>query len=342
MSQLPKSERPRAQATEVSYELHTLGWKAFQSLCTTILGETWGQTIQGFFDSHDGGRDGAFYGKWNDISGNSFEGSFTVQCKFTAKADRQLSLTDLSAELENAARLAEKGLARNYFLLTNARLTGVAEEKIRRAFLDLPGVEAFAAYGVDRISQIIRDSPRLRMLVPRIYGLGDLSRILDERSHEQAREILSSLGEDLSKFVITDAYRRSARALVDHGFVLLLGEPACGKSTIAAALALGALDEWGCGTFKVRGAGDFVTHSNPHEPKQFFWVDDAFGATQLDWSSVSEWNQAFAHMNAAIRRGARVLFTSRDYIYQGARSYLKESALPIFRESHVVIKELVG
>ena len=81
------------------------------------------------------------------------------------------------------------------------------------------------------------------MLVPRVYGLGDLSQIFDERAYDQAREILSALGDDLAKIVITEAYQHSAKALVEHGFVLLLGEPACGKSTIAAALAVGALDE---------------------------------------------------------------------------------------------------
>ncbi len=38
------------------------------------------------------------------------------------------------------------------------------------------------------------------MLVPRVYGLGDLSQILDERAYSQAREILSALGDDLGKF----------------------------------------------------------------------------------------------------------------------------------------------
>lgn len=332
-----QTKRSKVHATEVSYELHTLGWKAFQNLCVTITSEVWGQTVQSFFDSHDGGRDGAFHGKWKPKDRETFEGSFAAQCKFTAKADTQLRLADLKDELNKAKRLAACGLSDNYFLFTNARLTGVAEEKIREAFQQITGIKQFAAYGVDRIAHIIRESSRLRMLVPRVYGLGDLSQILDERAHCQAKEILSALGDDLAKFVITEAYQRSTNALVEHGFVLLLGEPACGKSTIAAALAVGALDEWGCSTFKVRDADDFVAHSNPHEPKQFFWVDDAFGATQFDWASAAAWNRVFPHMQAAIRRGARVLFTSRDYIYRAAREYLKESALPMLRESQVVI-----
>ena len=199
------------------------------------------------------------------------------------------------------------------------------------------GVKAFKAYGSERISGIIRESSRLRMLVPRVYGLGDLSQILDERACDQAREILTALGDDLAKFVITDAYQRSARALLEHGFVLLLGEPACGKSTIAAALAVGALDNWGCSTFKVRNAEELIAHSNPNEPKQFFWVDDAFGATQFDSSSAAAWNTAFPHLHAAIKRGARVLFTSRDYIYNAALHHLKESAFPVIKESQVII-----
>jgi len=326
----------KVQANEVTYELHSLGWKAFQNLCATITSEIWGQTIQTFFDSQDGGRDGAFNGEWIKKNGESFTGSFTAQCKFTAKVDALIKLSDLNEEVEKAERLAQKGLADNYVLFSNAKLTGSNEERIRKKFESIPEIKNCSIYGSERICQIIKESPRLRMLVPRIYGLGDLSQILDARAYEQAEEILSSLGEDLGKFIITDAYRQSAKSLVEHGFILLLGEPMCGKSTIAAALAMGALDEWGCSTIKVLDADDFVKHSNPHE-KQLFWVDDAFGATQFDWSCTVNWNRVFPHINAALHRGAKVIFTSRDYVYKAAKRCLKESALPVMKESQVVI-----
>ena len=327
----------KVQATnEINYELYSLGWKAFQDLCATITGEIWGQVIQEFFGSRDGGRDGAFHGKWVKSSGESFEGKFTVQCKFTAKANKSLKLSGLKDELSKAKRLNEKGLADVYILFSNSHLTGENEEIIRKAFEEESGIKYFSAYGCERISQIIHESPRLRMLVPRVYGLGDLSQILDERAYEQAREILSSLGDDLAKFVITDAYKQSAKALVEHGFVLLLGEPACGKSTIAAELAVGALDEWKCSTIKIIDANDFVKHSNPHE-KQLFWIDDAFGSTQFDWSTSGAWNRVFPHINAVIKKGSKVIFTSRDYIYKAAKRHLKESALPVMKESQVVI-----
>lgn len=326
----------KVQAREVNYELHSLGWKAFQNLCLTIMGEILGQNIQTFSDSHDGGRDGAFYGTWKQETDGSFDGDFTAQCKFTTKPDKRLRFSDLKDDFIKAKRLAKRGLANNYILFTNYFLTGSNEEKIRLEFEAIPGITKFTVYGCERISQFIRESPRLRMLVPRVYGLGDLSQILDERAYEQAREILSGLGDDLAKFVITDAYWQSTKALIKHGFVLLLGDPACGKSTIAATLAIGAFDNWRCSTVKVRDANDFVRHSNPNE-KQFFWVDDAFGTTQIDLDCTSAWNRSFPHIDAAIRRGAKVLFTSRNYIYNAAKQILKSSALPILNESQVVI-----
>ena len=326
------------QAGQITYALHSLGWKAFQSLCVTITAEVWGQTVTSFADTNDGGRDGAFQGVWSTKQGESFSGNFTIQAKFSAKESKSITLSELDDEFEKAESLAEKGLATTYILMTNTVLSGTNEKKIRAKFEAINGLVYFAAYGPTRISQMIHEHSRLRMLVPRVYGLGDLSQILDERAYRQSQDILSSLGDDLSKFVITQPYQASAHALTKHGFVLLLGEPACGKSTIAAALALGALDRWDCSTIKIVSPDEFITHSNPDEKKQFFWVDDAFGVTQLDWSATVGWNKVFPHVQAAIKKGARVVFTSRDYLYRSAREHLKSTAFPLLVESQVVIK----
>ena len=107
-----------------------------------------------------------------------------------------------------------------------------------------------ATFGSTWISQQIRENRRLRMLVPRVYGLGDLSQILDERAYAQARAILESLREDLAKVVVTDAYQKAAEALDKHSFVLLVGEPAAGRAYfIALLLAMavtGPMERPGC------------------------------------------------------------------------------------------------
>lgn len=325
-----------AQSGFVSYELHTLGWKAFQDLCGTILSEVLGQTFQTFSPGKDGGRDGAFQGAWKTQDGIDLKGSFTAQCKFTTSKDSSLSLSILTDDIRKAYSLSQVGLSDNYILMTNYKVTGSTDEKVKKAFAAV-GIQNCLLFGHEKISQFITESPRLRRLVPRVYGLGDLSQILDERSYAQAEQLLLSLQDDLAKFVPTEAYRKSAKALSRHGFVLLLGEPASGKSIIAATLALSAADEWQCTTLKVDTAASFKDHWNPHDPRQFFWVDDAFGTTQYQAELVQEWNRKFPELHAAIKKGARVAFTSRDYIYRKAKHDLKNSAFPLLRESQVII-----
>lgn len=321
---------------EAAYNLHSLGWHSFQQLCLTVTREILGQTVESFLDSNDGGRDGAFTGTWTPRGGETLSGRFVIQCKFTSKEGNNLRASDLSDEVEKARRLVEKGLCDAYVLLTNAGISGAEAEKIEAAYKAV-GVKSVLPYGSTWICQQLQESKRLRMLVPRVYGLGDLSQILDDRAYGQARALLASLRDDLSKIVVTSAYKRAAAALDQHGFVLLIGEPAAGKTTIASLLAMAALDQWNAFTLKLDEPGKVVDHWNPDEPAQFFWVDDAFGVSQYESLLVHGWNHRFAQIKAMLKKGAKVVMTSRDYIYNRARKDLKESAFPLLRESQVVI-----
>src|SRR5262249_16341575 len=160
-------------------------------LCLTVTREILGQTVESFLDSNDGGRDGAFAGTWTPRGAETLSGRFVIQCKFTCKKESNLHLSDLSDELEKAKRLVAQGRCDNYVLLTNAGISGTEAEKIEAAFKAV-GAKNVLIYGSTWICQQIRDSKRLRMLVPRVYGLGDLSQILDERAYAQARALLAS------------------------------------------------------------------------------------------------------------------------------------------------------
>lgn len=99
------------------FALHTLGWRAFQDLCAVVLREVWGQSVHSFADSNDGGRDGAFYGTWQqpaDTTGvqDLPVGPFVLQCKHTKKADATLSPSDLDDEFDKAQALVRRGCAR--------------------------------------------------------------------------------------------------------------------------------------------------------------------------------------------------------------------------------------
>ena len=222
--------------------------------------------------------------------------------------------------------------------MTNASIRGPVDEELRQRFTALRGVKNFLSFDGNWIASQIRENQRLRTLVPRVYGLGDLTEILDERVYEQASAILSWFGDDLERFVITDAHRRSIAALHDKRFVFLLGDPGSGKSTIAAALALAAADEWKSRVIKIQNAEDFKNHWNPKESNQFFWIDDAFGQTQYERDQTLQWNCNSNFLQTALKREARMIFTSRTYIYKAAVRNLKDSLLPLLRDSQVVIE----
>jgi energy-coupling factor transporter ATP-binding protein EcfA2 len=318
------------------YDLYRLGWNSFQQLCHTILREVFGQTVQSFLDSNDAGRDGAFAGSWMPTAGQKLRGKFVIQCKFSSKANHSLTKTDIANEIPKVQKLVADGCCDVYVLMTNAGISGKQEAIIKAEFIKA-GTKHVLILGRTWIEAQIKESTRLRILVPRLYGLGDLSQILDERAYAHARAVLESLRDELAKVVITDAYRKAVKSLEEHRFVLLIGEPAAGKTTIASMLAIAAADKWKSSVLKLDEPGNVVTHWNPDEPAQFFWIDDAFGVTQYETTLVHRWNHSLVQIEAMVRRGAMIVMTSRNYIYERARHDLKESAFPLLSESQVVI-----
>lgn len=321
--------------TGLSFNYASLGWKAFQDLCVTVATEMFGMTVETFLPTRDGGRDGAFQGRL-PVDGVKKTSSCTIQCKFTSDSTSVLRVSDLSDELPKISRLAKKGLADTYVLMTNARVTGVVAEAVRAKVL-ARGSTVFLVYGPDRLDHFIRESRRLRALVPRLYGLGDLGEILDERAYSQAQAVLESMREDLDRFVLTDAYGRAVRSLSDHRFVLLLGEPAAGKSMIASALAIASVDMWDCRAVRADTAALFREHWNPEDPNQFVWVDDAFGTTQFRADFADEWNRVLPELKAALHAGTRIAMTSRSYIWRAAEAQLKVGLFPPLATHQVIV-----
>nr|WP_250255130.1 hypothetical protein [Chryseobacterium sp. Marseille-Q3244] len=226
----------------IKYELHRLGWHDFQQLCLTIAREILGQTVSNFLDTNDAGMDGAFSGTWKQKDNEDLKGNFIIQCKFTNKVQSNLKLSELADEFAKIERLVSEGRCDCYILMTNAGVSGQFELSYAKKIEKL-GVKKWRIFGSDWICNQITENNRLRALVPRIYGLGDLSQILDERTYSQAKELLSSMRDDLSKIVITSSYYKAVEAMNEHGFVLIVGEPAAGKTTIASLLAMAAVDQ---------------------------------------------------------------------------------------------------
>jgi energy-coupling factor transporter ATP-binding protein EcfA2 len=318
------------------YDLHSLGWFGFQELCNSIAREVLGQTAMAFLESADGGRDGCFSGKWQNASGENYNGEFVIQCKFKTRRNENLKFADVQDEINKIQKLVDSGLCDTYILMTNAGVSAPMAAKIQKTIKDV-GVKYVFIYGSTWINCQIRESPNLRRLVPRVYGLGDLSEILDDRVYEQGKALLEYLKDELAKVVITSSFKSAANAIEKHSFVLLIGEAASGKTTIASLLAMGSLDQWKAITMKLETAEQVVKHWNPNNPMQFFWIDDAFGVTQYESALSNRWNQAMPKIVAMLDKGAKIVMTSRDYIFNDAKKDLKKGAFPLLHESQVVV-----
>ena len=319
------------------FAFHTLGWYQFQALVVSVLSEVLGQTVESASAGNDAGIDALFRGTWRPANGEALTGSFVAQAKFSRYQGRTFTKSVLASEVPKVQQLVSKGQCDHYLVFTNYVVSFENKLRLESELQTELGVKTVRMFGPDRITQWIVESPRLRMMVPRVYGLGDLSQILDERALKQARAVLESFRSRLETVVPTDAYRRAASALDKHRFVLLIGDPMTGKTTISYALALAALDALQLSVFVIKKPSEFLEHWNPDDPQRFFWVDDVFGQTQLDRGLTSEWNREFDRLQAAIERGARFIFTTRTYIWNEARNLTKRYSFPLIDNSQVHI-----
>lgn len=285
-------------------------------------------------EAQDGGQDAVFL--THRIGQPEVLTEATVQCKFSGKADLRLRASDIDSELQTVAELVAAGRAKIYFLITSQGVDAPVAAKIREKLLEV-GVAQPHVLGREWLTQEIRSSPRLRALVPRVYGLGDLSVILDDRCAQQTQALLGHLRPGLRVYVPTAAHRSAVRILSEHKIVLLLGAPATGKSMLAAILATTAIDGEGHECLKCDGPLELAARWNPHEKNRLYWIDDAFGPNQLRPDFVDGWISAMPKVKTAMEHGNRFILTSRSHIWYGAKPKLGTRNLPVLMENKAVV-----
>ena len=325
------SER-RAHGPWSDLALHTIGWRAFQDLCSQICEVVLSRPVEIFREAQDGGQDAVFL----IPSGTESPPIGTVQCKHTSDAMKALKISDLNAEIENVEVLIKAGQADTYVFMTNMSVDAPVAAAMR-ARLRALGVRKPHILGRQYIVRVIRTSARLRALVPQVYGLGDLTSIVDERLSEQSRALLDSWIPKLRTYVPTQAHRDAVNAISAHGVVLLLGNPSSGKSAIGAIVSTIASENPDSTILALTSPRDFEAGWNPNDPGRFFWIDDAFGSNVLRDDYVQDWASAFAKLRAAIKHGNRFLLTSRKHIYEAARRRLGQRNLARFADGSAVV-----
>ncbi|AZC58094.1 hypothetical protein [Pseudomonas chlororaphis] len=328
----PAPQERRAHGPWSDLALHTIGWRAFQDLCSQVCEVVLGRPVEIFREAQDGGQDAVFF----IPAGNDVPLIGTVQCKHTSDAIKALKLSDLNAEIAHVEELVKAGQANTYVFMTNMSVDAPVAVAMR-ARLRALGVRKPHILGRQYIVRVIRTSARLRALVPQVYGLGDLTSIVDERLSEQSRALLDSWIPKLRTYVPTQAHRAAVNAISEHGVVLLLGNPSSGKSAIGAIVSTIASENPDNTVLALTSPRDFEVGWNPNDPGRFFWIDDAFGSNVLRDDYVQDWTSAFSKLRAAIKHGNRFLLTSRKHIYEAARRRLGQRNLAQFADGSAVV-----
>src|SRR5207247_518815 len=116
---------------------------------------------------------------WHD---DAAESPAILQCKHTSAPATHLSESDMTDEVGKIQKHVAAGRCEVYVLMTNARMTGQASADIEAAFR-MVGVRKVIILGYEALCEMLTEQKSLRALVPRLYGLGDLTEILDERHY---------------------------------------------------------------------------------------------------------------------------------------------------------------
>lgn len=312
--------------------LEDLGWASFQDLAMAYAEDLLDAPVTTYAKSWDGGVDGeqVVFGP----AAAPGRPTWAIQAKHTGQGG-SLAAASLKTEYAKLAGLVEEGFDA-YLLITNFSVTRQTFRAIQARVLEA-GFKTFRIQGRHQLVRRIRTSPKLRMMAPRVYGIGDLSLILDERRAEQTDALLAASRSDLDRFVATEPYRAAVRALSKDGMVVLLGEPAAGKSTIARVVSVAAHDAFGTEPYVLHHLYDLSMHWNPREPR-LFWIDDVFGSTQAEFSAADTFNRMLPTLAAALQAGSRFVFTSRTYIWNAVQPKLKLSGIPRFAQGIVEVK----
>jgi energy-coupling factor transporter ATP-binding protein EcfA2 len=321
---------PSQQGAWKDLALHTIGWKAFQDLCGQICEVLFNAPTESFRETGDQGLDGFLY-----LGKNSLP--TILQCKYSSVPGRTAALSDLTQEDEKIKYLINQGNTESYIFMTNCSLSADMANKYRSHLREM-GFSKPHILGKQYIIRAIRSSNKLRALVPQVYGLGDLSAIMDARKAEQTAAILGHWKSTLHSYVPTRSHRSAVEALMEHGIVLLLGNPATGKSTLAAVLTTLASESEKGRRFKVSGAKQLMQIWNPNEKDGFYWVDDAFGANQLRDEYVGDWAEGFEDLAVALNAGNKFVLTSRRHIYMAAKPRLGTRNLHALSTGNAVVK----
>jgi hypothetical protein len=170
-------------------------------------------------------------------------------------------------------------------------------------------LQHFAVLGADELSESIDRHPALRLAMPSLLGLRDLTPLVPPPVRERSSLDLERAQELARVFVPTRAYQRACEVLARHRFVVLTGPPEMGKTAIARMVALAQLtagwEAYDC------VSPEQVWKAFDRDRPQVFVADDAFGSTEYRPDSAEHWARELGRMLSMLDDRHWLIWTSR-------------------------------
>ncbi|HEY6807114.1 MAG TPA: restriction endonuclease [Pyrinomonadaceae bacterium] len=320
-----------------------LTWQEFERLVTFYLKEKIGSGLSIFGGSKDQGRDASFQGVANEYPSNTrpWGGNWIFQCK------HRTSRTKTSGELEKALITALNGELEkifkkhslrcdNYIYITNLNVSNSfrsdAVEVLKNFFVKNFPKTQLPNLGVIEYKDLepyIAKNSFIRRAFPQLLNFQDLESALLKKEDSKNRGYLKAARTSIKTFVSTHHYISAVELVHDSHFVMLVGDPKSGKTTIVEALALAFLQD---GEFKphfIRNTDEFFAVESllPPEEKALFICDDIFGQHELDAEKLADWTDYFKSVAGLLHGNRRFVFTTRKYIYN---EFARKSGLRAF------------
>jgi hypothetical protein len=129
--------------------------------------EILGPGVASFSSGKDGSRDARFEGTALHIpsSAEPYKGKFIIQAKQTEDPVAKFSDTDFSGENDSSVisgecpgvkRLVDEGHLDIYFLFSNRKMSGVAEDPIRSRIAKDTGAKTVELFGIERMDMLLK------------------------------------------------------------------------------------------------------------------------------------------------------------------------------------------
>lgn len=153
--------------TRMRIEYHDLSDRDFERLVVAICFEILGPGVASFSTGRDGCRDARFEGTALHMpsSADPYKGKFIIQAKHTEDPVAKFSDTAFSGdnassviacECPGVKQLVKQGLLDYYFVFANRKMSGVAEEPIRKKIADQTGAKTVELFGIERMDNLLK------------------------------------------------------------------------------------------------------------------------------------------------------------------------------------------